>query len=378
MEQKIPFNKPYFTGNELTYIKDAVESGKISGDGKFSRLCQSFFEDRFGFGKCLLTTSATDALEMCALLLDIQAGDEIIMPSFTFVSTANAFMLRNAKIVFADSRDDHPNLEVDKIESLITPRTKAIVVVHYAGIACEMKKLMALATRYNIQIVEDAAQAINSFYESRALGGLGILSCFSFHETKNVNCGEGGLLVVNDKNLTERAEIIREKGTNRSAFFRGEINKYNWVALGSSFLPSDLNAAYLYAQISQLEKIQARRVHIWNSYFERLRSLAARGLVELPLVPEYATNTGHIFYLVCADKQQRIDLLDHLKQLGIMATFHYQSLHKSPFFAKYHDGRVLRNSDRYTDCLLRLPLYFELTDSQIIQITDSIVNFFNR
>lgn len=376
--EKIPFNKPFLTGKELEYIYEAVQSGKISGDGNFSKRCQEFLERRYNFPKCLLTTSCTDALEMTALLLNIEEGDEIIMPSFTFVSTANAFILRKAKIVFADSAPDHPNIDADKIESLITHRTKAIVLVHYAGVACDMDKIMSIAHRHNVTVIEDAAQAINSFYKGRALGSFGCLSAMSFHETKNINCGEGGLLIITQRNLVERAEIIREKGTNRSAFFRGEIDKYSWVDIGSSFLPSDLNAAYLYAQLQHIDMVQHRRLAIYDLYTAHLKALAHQGHFKLPVIPGYATNTGHIFYLVCSTEIERAALINELKESKVMATFHYQSLHQSPYFRAIHDGRALENSDRYSACLVRLPLYYELADEQVIRIAELIAKFFSR
>jgi len=320
---KIPFNKPYFTGKETDYIKESVASGKISGDGLFTKKCHRFFESRYGFRKTLLTTSCTDALEMAAILCDVGPGDEVIAPSFTFVSTVNAFVLRGARIVFADSEASTPNIDVAGIEALITPRTKVIVPVHYAGIACDMDVILRLARKHHLWVVEDAAQAIESFYKGKPLGSLGNLGTFSFHETKNVISGEGGMLAVNDPGLLARAEIIWEKGTNRPAFFRGEVDKYGWVDIGSSFLPSDIIAAFLYAQLENIDAIQSRRKRIWELYHEELSPLETRGIVKMPRIPEYATNNGHMFYLVCADIVQRNRLIDHLKQHGILAVFHY-------------------------------------------------------
>jgi dTDP-4-amino-4,6-dideoxygalactose transaminase len=376
----IPFNKPYFTGKETTYIQDAVTSGKISGDGIFTKKCHDFFEKRYGFKKCLLTTSCTDALEMAAILIDIQPGDEVIMPSYTFVSTANAFILRGAKIVFADSRKDHPGIDEEGIEALITSKTKAIAVVHYAGLACDMDKIMALATKYNLFVIEDAAQAIDSFYTGKdgiqkPLGGIGHLGVFSFHETKNIMSGEGGMLVVNDDAFIKRAEIIREKGTNRSAFFRGEVAKYNWVDMGSSFLPSDIIAAFLFAQLENLESIQNRRKDIWKRYYEGLKPLQEKGYLQLPFVPEFTSNNAHMFYVVCKNLHQRTALIDHLKKEDILSVFHYLSLHASPFFADKHDGRFLSESDRYSDTLVRLPLFYELSEQHINHILNSIYSF---
>ncbi len=369
---KIPFNKPYLTGKEAHYLYQAVLSGKISGNGLFTQKCHDFFKQRYDFKKCLLTTSCTDALEMAAILLDIKPGDEVIMPSFTFVSTANAFVLRGAKIVFADCKKENPNLDETKLEDLITPKTKAIVVVHYGGIACEMDNIVSIAGKHDLFVVEDAAQAIESFYKGRPLGSIGHLAAFSFHETKNVISGEGGMLVVNDDRFVERAEIIWEKGTNRSAFFRGEVDKYGWVDMGSSFLPSDIIAAFLFAQLENLEDIQARRLAIWNSYHDALKEWASRENIGLPHIPEYATNNAHMFYLVCKDMEQRNDLIAGLKEEGILTVFHYLSLHKSPFYHDKHDGRNLPESDRYSDCLVRLPMYYELEAGDIAYICETL------
>jgi dTDP-4-amino-4,6-dideoxygalactose transaminase len=367
----IPFNKPYLTGKETAYIEDAVKSGKISGNGEFTMKCQTYFESNYGIKKALLTTSCTDALEMAAILIDIKDGDEVIMPSYTFVSTANAFVLRGAKIVFADSRKDHPNLDETKLEALITSKTKAIVPVHYAGIACEMDTIMDLANKYNLYVIEDAAQAIDSYYTDRngvkkALGSIGHLAAFSFHETKNIIAGEGGLLAVNDDEFIERAEIIWEKGTNRSSFFRGEVDKYGWVDIGSSFLPSEIIAAFLWAQLENLEKIQTKRKEIWNNYFDQLNEWAQENKIELPKIPKEATNNAHMFYLVCNSLEQRTKLLAYLKQHSILAVFHYISLHKSPFYLAKYQGDDLPETDRFTDCLLRLPLFFELDSQKVI------------
>lgn len=374
----IPFNRPFLTGQEIVNISRAFEDRKLSGDGEFTKKCQGWFESRYGFHKTLLTTSCTDALEMCALLLDIQPGDEVILPSYTFVSTANAFALRGARLVFADSRSDHPNIDAAQIESLITPRTRVIAVVHYAGIACEMDRIKGLANRQGISIVEDAAQGIESFYKGRRLGSLGDLSAFSFHETKNVQCGEGGLLAINNPKYDSRAEIIREKGTNRSSFFRGEVDKYGWVDIGSSFLPSDILAAVLFAQVSAIETIQRERLRVWSRYARNLVIGEQRGWFALPRIPEYATNNGHMFYIVCRSLDERTGLIDLLKRNGVMAVFHYISLHTSPFFVEQHDKRALPNSDRYTDCLLRLPLFPELESRQVDAICDTILSFYSR
>lgn len=377
MNSTIPFNKPYLSGNETRYIEEAVQSGKISGDGMFTKRCHQFFEQQLGFQKVLLTTSCTDALEMAALLLDIKPGDEVIMPAYTFVSTPNAFVLRGAHIVFADSTADNPNMDPAQLEALITSRTRAIVPVHYAGIACDMEPIMAIAERHGLFVVEDAAQAIDSFYNGRALGTIGHLAAFSFHETKNIISGEGGMLVINDARFAARAEIIREKGTNRSSFFRGEVDKYGWVDQGSSFLPSDIIAAFLWAQLENMQDIQAKRKALWQRYFEALTPLTQLGL-QLPQVPEYATNNGHMFYLVCRSLDERTALIEQLKAQGINPVFHYLSLHTSPFYADKHDGRVLRWSDHYTDCLIRLPLYYELSEEQQGRITQAILRFYQQ
>ncbi len=374
----ISFNKPYLSGNELDYIKEAVLSKKISGDGMFTGKCHSFFQQRFGFQKTLLTTSCTDALEMAAILLNIEPGDEVIAPSYTFVSTVNAFILRGAKIFFCDSSEQSPNMDETLIESLITPRTKVIIPVHYAGIACNMDPILELAKKHGIAVVEDAAQAIDSYYKGKALGSLGALSAFSFHETKNIISGEGGMLVINDSKFNGRAEIIREKGTNRSAFFRGEVDKYNWVDMGSSFLPSDIIAAFLFAQLENLELIQAKRKSIWEFYHQSFKTLQDEGKLKMPFIPDYATNNAHMFYLECRTIEERTALITHLKKEGIYAVFHYLSLHKSDFYRNRHDGRELIWSDHYSDCLLRLPFYFELSDSDLARISNSILSFYKQ
>lgn len=345
----------------------AVYDGKISGNGEFTRRCQKYFEERYGFRKCLLTTSCTDALEMASILCDVKPGDEVIVPSYTFVSSALAFVRAGAKIVFADSCNDNPNIDADKIEELITPRTKVIVPVHYAGAACDMDKIMEIANRNNILVVEDAAQAIDSYYispktgEKKALGSIGHLGCFSFHETKNIISGEGGMLTINDERFIRRAEIIWEKGTNRAEFFRGEVNKYGWVDVGSSFLPSEVVAAFLWAQIEHLDIIQEKRKMLWNRYYELLSQSAVQGVFSLPDIPGYATNNAHMFYLVCNGLEERTALINKLKANGIGAVFHYLSLHSSPYYQDKHDGRELPNCDRFADCLVRLPMFYELS-----------------
>ncbi len=374
---QIPFNKTYLTGNETVYLKDAVDSGHISGNGVYTERCQAFIENRYGFKKTLLTTSCTDALEMCAMLLNIKEGDEVIIPSYTFVSTALAFVRQGAKIIFADSNSDNPNIDASLIEDLISPKTKAIVVVHYAGIACDMNTIMQLANKHGVFVVEDAALGIDSFHENRPLGSIGHLATFSFHESKNIHCGEGGLLIINDDQFVKRSEFIWEKGTNRSEFIRGEIKKYGWVDTGSSFLPSELNAAFLYAQLEQLEAIQAKRKDIWQKYYNGLKKFADDHNVKLPFLPSYATNNGQIFYLVCENPAQKTALISYLKNNGVDSAFHYQSLHKSEYYQDKHDDRDLIRSDFYSNCLLRLPIYFELNKSdqdEIIKICNSFKN----
>ena len=342
----IPFNKPYITGQELAYIEDAVASGKLSGNGKYTRLAQSFFEEKYQIKKTLLTTSCTDALEMAAILIGIEPGDEVIIPSYTFVSTANAFVLRGAKIVFADSRTDHPGMDESTLKALITDKTKAIVPVHYAGVACDMDMIMELAEAHNLFVIEDAAQAIDSYYTSKSgkrypLGSIGHLATFSFHETKNISSGEGGLLAINDEQFVSRAEIIWEKGTNRASFFRGEINKYGWVDIGSSFLPSEITAAFLWAQLEHVAEIQHKRVQIWNQYDSNFKGKLDSYGINTPTIPSYAENNGHMYYLVARDEVQRDYILKRIKESGILAVFHYLSLHKSEFFHECHDGREL-------------------------------------
>src|SRR5258706_9161492 len=352
----VSFNNPYITGKETEYILDAVSRKHISGNGYFTKLCHQFFEEKYKFKKCLLTTSCTDALEMCAILLDIQPGDEVIVPSYTFVSTANAFVLRGAKIVFADSLGDHPNIDANSLEELITSKTKAIVVVHYAGVACDMDIIMALSKKYNLFIIEDAAQAIDSYHKGEPLGGFGHLAAFSFHETKNIISGEGGMLVVNDQRFEERADIIWEKGTNRKAFFNGEVDKYGWVDIGSSFLPSEIIAAFLFAQLEKIEAIQAKRKQIWGYYYKRLKELEDK--IQLPFIPSYASNNGHMFYIICKDQKEREALIIHLQKANINSVFHYLSLHNSLFYSQKHGGRKLPMNDHFSECLLCFPFFY--------------------
>lgn len=372
----IPFNKPYVSGDEFRYMQEAVATGKISGDGRFTRLCHARIEQLLGSGRSLLTTSCTDALEAAALLCDIGPGDEVIVPSFTFVSTANAFVLRGARIRFVDCHADQPNMNEQLIEELVTSRTRAIVPVHYAGVACDMDAIGAIARKHELRVVEDAAQAIDATFNGRPLGTIGDLAAFSFHETKNVISGEGGSLHINDLTLVPRAEVVREKGTNRSRFFRGEVDKYGWVDIGSSYLPSELTAAFLYAQLESIDRIQARRRLLWARYQDRLAPLSESGDVSLPVIPAYASNNAHMFYLVCPSLEVRAQLITDLKTQGFTAVFHYQSLHASSYFADKHDGRELPNADRYSNCLLRLPLFYELELGQVDRICDTVARFF--
>jgi dTDP-4-amino-4,6-dideoxygalactose transaminase len=375
----IPFNKPYLTGKEAHYMYQAVSTGKLSGNGVFTKKCQHFFEDKYGFKKSLLTTSCTDALEMCAMLCDVGPGDEVIVPSYTFVSTGLAFVRQGCHVVFADSMDKNPNIDATKLESLITPKTKVIVPVHYAGIACDMDQIMATAERHDLLVVEDAAQAIGSYYKGKPLGTIGHLSAFSFHETKNIISGEGGMLGVNDERFARRAEIIWEKGTNRSEFFRGEVNKYGWVDIGSSFLPSEVVSAFLWAQLECMDDIQQKRLKLWEAYRERLNDLAARGWIRLPYIPDYATNNAHMFYIVCRNLEERTQLIQYLKERDILSVFHYLSLHKSDYYTAHNATTPnLPYCDMYSDRLLRLPLFYELSIEQVDMICGCVHKFYEQ
>lgn len=369
----IPFNKPYCSGRELDYIKEVCGSMTMSGNGDFTKRCHAFFEERYGFKKCLLTTSGTDALEMCAMLCDLKSGDEVIVPSYTFVSSAIAFLREGAKVVFADSGAANPNITVETIRPLINECTKVIVVVHYAGVACDMDAIMELAEEHHLLVVEDAAHSIDSFYKGRPLGGIGHLGAFSFHETKNINCGEGGMLVVNDERFIRRSEIIWEKGTNRAEFYRGMVNKYGWCDIGSSFLPSEFNAAFLWAQLEQLEDIQGRRLSIWHIYDSILRHHVEQYGIQLPDIPDYAINNGHMYYLVCPTLQFRTQLMASLKEHDIHTVFHYLPLHSSAYYKDQFTGESLVHCDHYGDCLMRLPLFYELTDEQATYIAETFV-----
>jgi len=380
----IPFNIPYTTGREIDYIKQSINNGHLSGNGPFTKKCQEYFEKKWGCKKVLLTTSCTDALEMAAILIEIKPGDEIIMPSFTFVSTALAFSREGALIRFVDSRTDHPGMDEDKIEKLITKKTRAIVVVHYAGVACNMDKIMFLAKKYGLFVIEDAASAINSYYINRdgfkkPLGSIGHLAAFSFHETKNIQCGEGGLLVINDERFIKRSEIIWEKGTNRAEFYRGKINKYSWVDTGSSFLPSELIAAFLWAQIEELENIQEKRTKIWELYDSKLLSLNKSGFFRTPFIPEYATNNAHMFYLICKNNQDRDGLIKHLQKNNILSIFHYLCLHKSKYYLSNSSwSRKLYNAENYEKKIIRLPLYADLEEEKANIIILRIKEFYDK
>lgn len=375
----IYFNNPPFVGNELEYVRQAIDNQKICGDGPFTKKCSQWIESKTGTSKALLTTSCTHATEMAALLLDIKPGDEVIMPSYTFVSTADAFVLRGAKAVFVDIRPDTMNIDENLIENAITERTKAIVPVHYAGVSCEMDKIMEIALKYNLKIVEDAAQGILSTYKGKMLGTIGDFGCYSFHETKNYSMGEGGALLIRDPDYIEKAEIVREKGTNRSKFFRGQIDKYTWVDAGSSYLPSDLNAAYLWAQLEQADKIFDNRMRTWNLYYELLTDLQKQGVISLPVVPEHCTHNAHMFYIKVKDLDERTHLIDFLKEQGILAVFHYIPLHTAPAGRKFG---VFCGEDRYTtkesERLVRLPMYYGLEEEKVVYIVNKIKDFYSR
>ena len=373
----INFNVPPYTGKEIEYIKQAVENQKICGDGPFTKKCSQWIEEKTGTTKCLLTTSCTHATEMAALLLDIKEGDEVIMPSYTFVSTADAFVLRGATVVFVDIRPDTMNIDENLIEDAITERTKAIVPVHYAGVGCEMDKIMQLAAKYNLKVVEDAAQGIMASYKGKPLGTFGEFGCFSFHETKNFSMGEGGALLIRDEKYIEDAEIYREKGTDRSKYYRGQVDKYRWQNYGSSYLPSDMNAAYLYAQLQLADEIQKARMDRWKEYWEQLSGLAQEGRIELPHIPGHCEHNAHMFYIKTKDMEERTALIDHLKAKEILSVFHYVPLHSAPAGIKF--GRF-HGEDRYTtresERLLRLPMYYRLTADQVEYITEQVKAFY--
>ena len=376
MINKIPFNKPFFAGKEVQNIVNAAYYGHLSANGPFTKMCHYFFEERWGFKKTYMTTSCTDAFEMAALLMDLKEGDEVIMPSFTFVSTTSPFILRGAKLVFADSRDDHPNMDMEKVEELITEKTKVLVVMHYGGVAVDMDKAVELAEKYNLILLEDVAHAIDSYYKGKPLGTFGDFAAFSFHETKNVSSGEGGLLAINNEQYIEQADIVWEKGTNRTAFEDGKVNQYEWVGLGASYNPSDMIAGMLYAQLENIEDIQRKRIQIWEQYYEKLKVLEEKNLVVIPHIPDYATNNGHLFYLLLEDKKQRDALIKFMDDNHVMTVFHYLPLHSSPYFKSKHDGRALPNCERYADTLVRLPFFYELPLMIVDLIADKVKEFF--
>lgn len=375
MKNKIRFNKAYITGKEAKYLGNVLEQ-RTSGNGIYTKKCHQFFSEKYGFNKCLLTHSCTAALEMAALLIDIKKGDEVIAPSYTFVSTVNPFVLRGAKIKFAESCSNHPNVDPESVKSLITDKTKAIVIVHYAGVACNMDAILSIVKENNLFLIEDAAHAIDSFYKGKPLGSFGHLSAFSFHETKNVSSGEGGMLVINDKQFNDRADLIWEKGTNRLAFQKGEVEKYEWLDVGSSFLPSEFIAAMLYSQLESLTTIQTIRKEIWNSYYDGLVELENDGLLELPKNNKFATQNGHMFYLIMRSKEERTLLIEFLNERGVQAIFHYLPLHISPFFKSQHDTRILKNAEHFSDCIVRVPFHCHLTNQELAITISEIKNFF--
>ena len=374
---KISFNRPPFVGKETEYIKEAVEkNGMICGDGPFTKKCSQWMKERFQTKNVLLTTSCTHALEMAAFLADIQPGDEVIMPSYTFVSTADAFVLRGATCVFVDIRPDTMNIDETKIEEAITEKTKAIVPVHYAGVSCAMDEIMAIAKKYNLKVVEDAAQGVNAFYKGKALGTIGDFGCYSFHETKNYSMGEGGAILFQDDRYLEPAEILREKGTNRSQYFRGQIDKYTWVGYGSSYLPSDMNAAYLWAQLEEADKINDKRLSIWNFYHEELKELEDKGVLERPYIPEYATHNAHMYYIKVKDLKVRTKLLAYLKQRGILSVFHYVPLHTATAgkkFGRFHGEDVYTTKE--SERLCRLPMYYSLSLEEAAEVVKALKEF---
>ncbi len=373
----IPFNVPPFTGNEMKYIREAVDNQKICGDGPFTKRCSAWMEEHTGTSRALLTTSCTHANELAVLLLDLQPGDEVIMPSFTFVSSADAYVLRGAVPVFVDIRPDTMNIDENLIEDAITERTKAIEVVHYAGVGCNMDKIMEIADKYHLYVIEDAAQAVNAYYNGKALGTFGDFGCYSFHETKNYSMGEGGALLIRDPGYIDAAEIIREKGTNRSQYYRGQVDKYTWMNYGSSYLPSDMNAAYLWAQLELAEEINAKRISVWNYYQEALRDLVDRGLIEVPYVPKECTHNAHMFYVKTKDLKERTDFIAFMDQKGIMTPFHYVPLHTAPAGRKY---ARFHGEDRYTtsesDRLVRLPLFYAITEEQMEYVVRMTKEFY--
>lgn len=372
----ITFNKPLVTGKEIEFIERAVSGGSLSGDGSATQQIHKTATRKLGYTHFWLTPSCTQALEMAAILTQAGSGDEIIIPSYTFVSTANAFVMRGATPVFADSSPDHPNVDADHIESLITPKTKAIVVVHYAAMSCDMNRITSIANQHNLYVIEDAAQCIGAHFNGELLGNIGDFGALSFHETKNIHCGEGGALIVQDPEHARRAEIVREKGTNRSAFLRGEVDKYNWVDIGSSYLPSELNAAFLEPQLQAVQQVTEKRLSLWNLYNKQLEGIEHYG-IQRPMVPHGCEHNGHIYYLICNSPDQRSQLIGELKKQNIQASFHYQALHNSPYFRAHHNGKPLPQAERYTDCLVRLPLHYYLSEQDVTRVTNTIFEILN-
>lgn len=375
----IPFNVPPYVGTELKYVKQAVENHKICGDGPFTKKCHTWLEENLPCQKALLTTSGTTALEMAAILCDLQPGDEVILPSFTFSTTATAFVLVGAKLIFVDVRPDTMNIDENKIEAAITDKTRVIVPVHYAGVACEMDTIMDIAKRHNLKVVEDAAQGVMSSYKGKALGTIGDFGCFSFHETKNYSMGEGGALIINNEEYNDRAEIIREKGTNRSRFFRGQVDKYTWVDYGSSYLPSDMNAAYLWGQLEVADEINDNRLATWHTYYDAFKELEEKGLVKLPTIPEECVHNAHMFYLKCRSLEERTEFISFLKENDIVPTFHYIPLHSSPAgmrFGRFDGEDEVTTSE--SEKLVRLPMYYNMKDSDISKVIAAVVEFYSK
>ena len=370
----IPFNKPYVSGNEYSYIQDVISSGKIASNGKFTKKCELFFEERYGFRRALLTTSCTTALEMAALLIDIKPGDEIIVPSYTYVSTANVFEKLGAKVVFIDSCVEFPNLEPEQLVELITPKTKAIVPMHYAGVSCDMDRIMEIAVRHQLFVIEDAAMSIDNTYDNKYIGSLGHFAAFSFHETKNISCGEGGLLVVNDPKFIERAEILRDKGTNRKQFLKGAVDKYEWVDIGGSFAPNEITAAYLFAQQENLDLIQNKRLEIWAAYFKEFETIESH-LIDIPKIPSYSKSNGHGFFIVCNSVETRDSLIAYMSKCGIQLSFHYQALHQSKYYLDRNQAISLPNAARFSDGLVRFPLYAEMDNEKVQKICSEVREF---
>ena len=370
----IPFNKPYVSGNEYSYIQEVIASGKIASNGKFTSKCERFFEERYDFKRALLTTSCTTALEMAALLIDIKPGDEIIVPSYTYVSTANVFEKLGGKVIFVDTCVEFPNLDPEKLVKLITHKTKAIVPMHYAGVSCDMDRIMEIANHHHLFVIEDAAMSIDNTYDNKYIGSLGHFAAFSFHETKNISCGEGGLLVVNDSKFIERAEILRDKGTNRKQFLKGAVDKYEWVDIGGSFAPNEITAAYLFAQLEHLDLIQNKRLEIWNAYFKEFETIESH-LIDIPKTPSYSKSNGHGFFIVCNSKETRVDLIHFMAKKGIQLSFHYQALHQSKYYLDRNQAISLPNSERFSDGLVRFPLYAEMDIEKVQLICGDVREF---